>query len=128
MTPVMTARRTIALPGLSITAACEPGADCHVALSGELDLASAGPLHAALTAEVTDHEAVLVLDAGALRFCDASGLGALVRTANFAEARGAGVTVTHASPMLAMLMSLTGLNRRFGLPRPPAGGAGRRPL
>ena len=114
-------------PGLSVSV--RSAGDVTIAeLAGELDIASVPALREQLVGLLRPRSSQLVVDLSKVVFCDASGLGALVRTANFAEARGAGVTVTHASPMLAMLMSLTGLNRRFGLPRPPAGGAGRRPL
>ena len=46
-------------------------------------------------------------------FCDAKGLGALVRMARCAEQKGCPFRLASPSPSLVKIMRITGLDRRF---------------
>ena len=118
MNPHLSACEPSATTGLSIKVARAGDRGCTVVLSGEIDIVSADGLYQALTAAMHRYGPSVALDAAAVRFCDARGLGALVRAANHARVRGGGVTVVAASPQLSKLISVTGLARRFA-PAPP---------
>ncbi|WP_051942392.1 STAS domain-containing protein [Streptacidiphilus rugosus] len=88
-------------------------------VSGELDLASA-PLFllavdAALGAAPQAH--ALVLDLEKLSFCDASGIGALIRARRAAEAAGVSLHITRPTRRMERLLSLCRL--RAALPLHP---------
>jgi anti-anti-sigma factor len=61
------------------------GEHAFLGLSGELDVASASDLDAALCAHLTAGRRVIEIDAAGLRFCDAAGLGVLVPRSDAAE-------------------------------------------
>jgi anti-anti-sigma factor len=84
-----------------------------VKLSGELDLAVAGTLQAALDAARPAAELVL-LDLTALTFMDCAGIGVLVEEQQRAQADGYSVVVTGASGEVADLLALTGLDEQLG--------------
>ncbi|HEY2286315.1 MAG TPA: STAS domain-containing protein [Streptosporangiaceae bacterium] len=106
------------------------------AIRGELDLATvpdlAGPLSS--LAAAGQH---LILDLGALEFCDCTGLSLVLRVRRQAASAGGTLQLAAAVPRVARLMALTGTGDLLGA-RPcrpdccigahlPAPGAGLRP-
>ena len=59
------------------------------------------------------HRGPVIADLAALAFCDASGLGALVRMAVHAEQAGCSFRLASPSPSLVKIMRITGLYCRF---------------
>jgi len=118
MTPHLSAREPSAPTGLGIQVTWAGDHGCTVVLSGEIDIVSADDLYQGLTTVMRRYGPRIALDAAAVHFCDARGLGALVRAANHARAHGGGLIVVAASPKLSTLISVTGLARRFA-PAPP---------
>jgi anti-anti-sigma factor len=59
------------------------------------------------------HRGPVIVDLTALSFCDAAGLGALVRMATCAQQAGRPFRLASPSPSLARLMRITGLDRKF---------------
>lgn len=78
-------------------------------LSGELDVASAGDLDAALCAQLAAGRRVIEIDAAGLRFCDAAGLGVLVAAQRGCQAIGGRLHLIAVPPAIARLLSITGL-------------------
>jgi anti-anti-sigma factor len=81
-----------------------------VRLVGELDLATYQRAAAAL--EFGSRQAGaggLIIDLSGLRFIDAAGVGALVRTHNWAVAAGVPMTVRGAGGLVARVLGLCGL-------------------
>jgi anti-anti-sigma factor len=58
-----------------------------VALRGEMDMANAADVAAALTAAI-GREPLIIVDLAGLKFIDASGIAALVRARNYARQAG----------------------------------------
>ena len=76
-----------------------------VALSGELDISTAGELDAVLDSLDTSAPARVIFDMTGLRFMDSSGIGALVRAAG----RFPAVSVVHLSDSVRRVLAATGL-------------------
>ena len=84
-----------------------------VQLGGELDIVSA---EAAVTyvMDVMDrHGGPVAADLSALAFCDARGLAALVRMADYAELAGCPFRLASPRPPLIKILRVTGLHHRF---------------
>ena len=81
-----------------------------LALSGELDLAGAPELDAALAA-ARDAGGGLTLDLSDLEFIDSSGLGVLVRFHNLAAAAGYDYSVIAGPPQVHRAFVLSGLDQ-----------------
>ena len=56
---------------------------------------------------------LLLLDLTGLSFCDARGLGAFVRIANFADAAGCRFGLIAPRPLVATILQVSGLNSRM---------------
>lgn len=82
-------------------------------LGGELDIVSAETAVSYVRAVIDHCGGPVVVDLTALVFCDARGLGALVRMADYAGR--AGCEFRLASPRLSLvkIMRITGLDRRL---------------
>jgi anti-anti-sigma factor len=93
-----------------------------VTFSGELDLASA-ELAFGFVREVIDrHRTLVVLDLASLSFCDASGLGTLVRLNRYAGQAGCALRLRSPRPRLVEIMRLTNLDHELIVqPHDPAG-------
>jgi anti-anti-sigma factor len=76
-----------------------------VAVSGEVDLATAPEMRAALLAVTGD----LTVDMAAVSFMDSTGLSALISAQKRTAAAGHRFTVTNESDIVARTMELTGL-------------------
>ncbi|MBD2892487.1 hypothetical protein amrb99_13970 [Actinomadura sp. RB99] len=110
-------------PSAQLRTTVRPGPPRCVIVAGELDILTAARLEDLLTEIVETGSPRVEIDARDLRFCDATGLGALVAADEIAVRRGGGLTLTGAQPLLRTILRVTGLDRRF-----PAGertGSGR---
>ena len=89
-------------------------------ICGELDIATAEVAVGSVRHVVVRHRGPVIADLAALAFCDASGLGALVRMAVHAERAGCSFRLASPRPSLVKIMRITGLYCRFvALRRPP---------
>jgi anti-sigma B factor antagonist len=84
-----------------------------LAVSGELDLATANTLYRRGQAAIGRHPQLLLLDLTSLSFCDACGLTAFVRIANEAEAAGCHYGLVAPQPLVAKMLRITGLSERL---------------
>ncbi|WTX01112.1 STAS domain-containing protein (plasmid) [Streptomycetaceae bacterium NBC_01309] len=83
-------------------------------MTGELDLATAPELRAALTRAAADHTHITV-DLAALRFCDCTGLNALLAGARAAHAHGTTLRLRSVPVSLARLLRLSHTTGAFTL-------------
>ncbi|MGH3171358.1 MAG: STAS domain-containing protein [Trebonia sp.] len=90
-------------------------------IGGELDMATADTAARYVQRIISSHRGPVSVDLAGIRFCDAQGLHALLRMANYAEQLGFPFHVTSPTPMLAKLMRITGVGYRLRAP-----GAGER--
>jgi anti-sigma B factor antagonist len=103
-----------------------------VALGGELDVSTVEAAISYVSDVIDRHRGPVIVDLTALSFCDARGLGALVRMAGYAGRKGCPFRLTSPSLSLVKIMRITGLDRRFltsqasALDRVPPNRAGRR--
>lgn len=95
-----------------------PTGEAVVGLNGELDIATAETAVSYVKDVIDRHHALVTVDLTALAFCDAQGLGALVRMAGHAEQKGCLFHVGSPGPSLVKIMRITGLDRRFLTARP----------
>lgn len=83
-----------------------------LAVSGDVDFASADELAGRMTAILAD-DAVrrLVVDFGAVGFLDSSGIAALVSAYRAAQARRAGFQLVNCPPRCLRVLQITGLDQ-----------------
>jgi len=109
---------------LSLSSGRTP-AEVVVTLTGELDLASAERAFGYVRDVIDRHGTPVVLDLASLSFCDARGLGALVRMNSYAGQAGCALRLMSPPPRLLEIMRLTNLDSELivqpGEPRYPAG-------
>ncbi|SNS59584.1 STAS domain-containing protein [Actinomadura mexicana] len=110
-----------ACDGLRIETARVGVGTAVVAVAGEIDLRTAGPLRDRL---VEMHGRLpgagprrLVADFAAVPFCDAAGLGALVAAHNQISADGGEIALAGVRPAQLRLLMITGLHRLFAIHR-----------
>ena len=82
-------------------------------ISGELDITTAEKAVSYVRDAIDHHRGPVIVNLTGLRFCDARGLSALLRMANYAEKAGCPFMLASPSPPLVKLMRITGLDRRF---------------
>ena len=87
-------------------------------VSGELDLDTAPEIDAAVQAALLGHPRIMILDAGALTFCDCAGLGALLRARQRITGLDATFHLENPHPQLVRLAAITGTCAALGLPAP----------
>jgi len=89
------------------------GQEVHVALRGELDLATARVLHACLAPIVQEQPAParVVLDVSALSFVDASGISALLTAQRGLAARGGQVVLRKPSRLVRRVLKVLDLEQ-----------------
>jgi anti-sigma B factor antagonist len=97
-----------------------PGTTPIVSLRGEIDLAGTDALESLVLEVILRHGPDVVIDASGVVFCDARGLGALVRCANEAGRAGGRLTLAYPSHRLYRLIGLVGLERLLGVASVPA--------
>jgi anti-sigma B factor antagonist len=81
-----------------------------VIVAGEIDLATAPRLRAALVGILEDGNADAVVDLAAVEFIDASGIGVLVWAASMAGERGGRLTIRNPSQAVRLVLDLLELD------------------
>ncbi|MEU8465130.1 STAS domain-containing protein [Streptomyces sp. NPDC029003] len=79
-------------------------------ITGELDIATAPHLRTQALALIEQGHRHLILDLGAVTFCDSSGFNALVGILRCAKTVGGSLVLAAVPDRLARLLDLTGLN------------------
>jgi anti-sigma B factor antagonist len=93
-----------------------------ITFTGELDLASAEQAFAYVRDIIDRHHALVVLDLAPLSFCDAQGLGTLVRISKYAGKAGCALRLISPRPQLLKIMRITNLDSELKVqPNDPAG-------
>jgi anti-anti-sigma factor len=88
----------------------------QVFIRGDLDLATADRTVRFVTDVMDRHEGIVSADLSGLTFCDACGLGALVRITAHAEQAGRIFELTNPSRSISRIMRITGLEDRLLMP------------
>ena len=86
-----------------------------IALSGELDLASAPALEEELARAAASDSGLVILDLRELEFMDSTGLGMLVTTNKRAQESGRRFALVKGGPQVQRLLNLTGVGERLTL-------------
>ena len=86
-----------------------------VALSGELDLATAQELDTYLDDVTTDDGPRVVLDMSGLTFMDSTGIRILIRHHRQTEERGGRLAIAAPQPIVAKALKITGLDQELHL-------------
>jgi anti-sigma B factor antagonist len=97
-----------------------PGGETVVDFGGELDILSAEVAVSYVRDVIDRHQGPVTVNLTELAFCDAKGLGALVRMARYAEQKGRPFRLASPGPSLVKIMRITGLDRRFLASHAPA--------
>jgi len=84
-----------------------------LAVAGELDLETAPDLVTAAFGVIDGGGKDIIINASELRFCDSSGLSALVRIANRVESTGGRLAIVDAQPIVNRVLEVTGLIEAF---------------
>jgi anti-anti-sigma factor len=87
------------------------GSTAHVAVSGELNLATGDVVLRKLSSLVDRGYVRLVIDGSAVSFCDSSGLGALLRARARASASAGSLILSAASPQLRRVLEIAGIQK-----------------
>ena len=95
-----------------------------VAIDGDLDLATVDRTVRYVCDIIDRHDAPISADLSGLAFCDACGLGALIRIARHAEQAGRWLEFTKPSRSVARIMRITGVDDRLLVPALAGLGAG----
>jgi anti-sigma B factor antagonist len=90
-----------------------------VMLSGELDIASSDGAFGCVRDVIDRHHMPVILDTADLSFCDARGLGTLVRMSNYAGQAGCSLWLASPGPRLLKIMRITGLDSSLAIRVPP---------
>jgi anti-sigma B factor antagonist len=95
-----------------IELSCQLSADGHVvvALRGELDLATVDRVVRYVSDVIDRHDGPVSADLRGVAFCDACGLGGLIRIAAHAERAGRRLELTEPSWALTRIMRITGVD------------------
>lgn len=84
-----------------------------VDFSGELDSTTAEAAVSYVSDLVDRHCGPMIADVTALAFCDARGLAALARMADYAEQKGCPFRLASPRPLLVKIMRITGLDQKL---------------
>ncbi|MEQ8145080.1 STAS domain-containing protein [Streptomyces sp. OP7] len=84
-------------------------------VAGDLDHSNAQQLRGAAVGAFLSAGLLLVVDLGALGFCDSSGITALIAVRNHAVAAGAAVVLVAVPETLRRLLHMTGLDQVFDI-------------
>lgn len=112
---------------LHIDTSVPSAATARVAVTGEVDMATADTLRERLLRVLHQHSPVLLdVNLAGVSFLDCTGIGALVGVRNAAVQAGCRVRVTDPQPIVRRVLRVTGLLRVFTAPieqpqRRPAG-------
>jgi anti-anti-sigma factor len=101
-----------------IRLSCHVGPDglAVVTIGGDLDLATVDRTVRYVSDIIDRHDGAISADLSGLAFCDACGLGALVRIATHAEQAGRRIEFTKPSRAVARIMRITGVDERLLMP------------
>ena len=106
-----------ALTQLHIATSYPSPAAAWVAVSGEVDLATAEVLRDSLLGVLRDEAPTMLgVDLAGVTFLDCAGISALVAVRNAAARTGRQMRVTHAQPIVRRVLDLTGLLDVFTAP------------
>jgi anti-sigma B factor antagonist len=96
-----------------IQLSCRLSADGHavIAMRGDLDLATVDRVVSYVSDIIDRHDGPVSADLGGVAFCDACGLGALVRIAAYAERAGRRLEMIRPSRALVRIMRITGVDQ-----------------
>ena len=97
---------------------CQISADGHavVAMRGELDLATVDRVVSYVTDVIDRHDGPVIADLCDLAFCDACGLGALIRIVSYAQRAGCPFELARPSRAVTKIMRITGVDDRLLAP------------
>jgi anti-anti-sigma factor len=87
-----------------------PDGVATVAIRGDLDLAAADRTVRYVADVIDRHDGPVRADLSGLAFCDACGLGALIRITAYADATGCRLELTRPSRAVIRIMRLTGVD------------------
>ena len=92
---------------------CQLSADGHavIAMRGDLDLATVDRVVGYVTDVIDRHDGPVSADLGGVAFCDACGLGALIRIAAYADQAGRQLEMIRPSRALVKIMRITGVDQ-----------------
>jgi anti-anti-sigma factor len=90
-----------------------PNGETAVEIGGELDIGTADRAYLYVRKIIDRHPGPVAVSLARVGFCDARGLRALVRMANYAELACCPFRVTSPSARLIRLMRITGLDEKF---------------
>jgi anti-anti-sigma factor len=88
-----------------------------LAVSGEVDLATADSLYEQASALVGADTRLLTLDLGGVTFCDSLGVAALVRIYRYSNGLGCRVRLTNLRDHVAHVLQISGLDQVLDMPR-----------
>jgi anti-sigma B factor antagonist len=97
---------------------CQISASGHaeVAMRGELDLATVDRVVSYVSDVIDRHDGPVIADLRDVTFCDACGLGALVRIVSYAERAGRPLELARPSASVSKIMRITGVDHRLLTP------------
>ncbi|MDP9118056.1 MAG: STAS domain-containing protein [Actinomycetota bacterium] len=108
------------MTGFSINGSESSETEWRIAITGELDIATADELRAAgETSLARPGLSALTIDLGGLGFIDSTGISALLVIRNSAEERGIEFSLVNVPDVAARVLAITGLSEVFGL-QPPS--------
>jgi len=101
-----------------IRLSCQASADgfAVVSVAGDLDLATADRTVRYVSDIIDRHDGPVSLDLSGVAFCDACGLGALIRIAARAEQAGRLLELARPSRTVTRIMRITGVEDRLLIP------------
>jgi anti-anti-sigma factor len=95
---------------IQLSCQISPDGLATVTVRGDLDLATAERTVRYFVSVIDGHDGPVSADLSELTFCDACGLGALIRVSAYAEQTGRKVEMTRPSRAAARIMRLTGVD------------------
>jgi anti-anti-sigma factor len=98
---------------IEVETSTNPERPCVLRLSGDLDLAAAAPVRAAIDDLPLHAQTTLLLDLRDVPFCDSCGLTLLLQTKRVVEAAGATLVLRDPTPQLKGVLQLTCLWEHF---------------
>jgi anti-anti-sigma factor len=84
-----------------------------IAIHGDLDVATADRTVRYVTEVIDRYDGLVSADLSGLDFCDACGLGALIRIASYAQQSGRRLQIARPSRAVTRIMRLTGVDERL---------------
>lgn len=86
-----------------------------LALTGELDLATAPKLSETVTAELRDSPGRIVVDLAGLTFCDSLGLGTLIVLSRTAQNQNTFLQLRNPRPFFTQMLDITGVRQGLNI-------------